>query len=398
MKKLIIVFVFVFLFAVTLVYGESPQKVYRITQEYYTNDWYVKQAELWKQEIDKNPHNATAWESYYYANRYARFEDINSKERQAKLARIIEEMGRAIPDAYEYTLLKAWNNHDVNDISGYLKAYAMNPDRPDPLYNMITHYELFNNIEKVKELYHKLYKARDIMTPLLDYNYNVLMSLEQDAILLTNGDNDTYPARMLQVVKGIRPDVTIINISMGTTEKYLMRKLQEHDYSVNYQEIAQKVNLKVNESSEVKKNFLVALVGELTKKYPDVKIYFALTVYDPFKETFKNNFYLTGLAERYASSPLDNVALLKKHIEQNFRLDDVLLKWYGEEVVGATLMAQMNLNYIPAFIKLAEHYQIVGESRRARQWADKALVLAKNGAQDELIRFIRAKGFHNDEN
>ncbi|MBN1482152.1 hypothetical protein EH223_07840 [candidate division KSB1 bacterium] len=395
MKNLLVVFAL--FFSVTLVYGESPQKVYRITQEYYTNDWYKKQSELWKKEIEKNPQNATAWENYYYANRYARFEDINSKERQAKLARIIEEMGRAIPDSYEYTLLKAWNSHDVDDIPGYEKAYKMNPDRPDPLYNMITHYELHNNVEKAKELYHKLYKARDIMPPLLDYNYNVLMSLEEDAILFTNGDNDTYPARMLQIVKNIRPDVTIINISMGTTEKYLLRKLQEHNYSVNFKELTQKANLEPDESSpEVKKNVLIALVSELTNKYPDIKIYFALTVYDPFKEKFKSNLYITGLAERYASNPLDNVALLKKHIEQNFRLDDVILKWYGEEYVGATLMAQMNLNYIPAFLKLAEHYQIVGETWRANQWANKALVLAKNGGEDELIQFINSKGFHVD--
>ncbi|MBN1464919.1 hypothetical protein JXA02_04110 [candidate division KSB1 bacterium] len=378
----------------TSVFPAFPQKVHRITQEYYSNDWYKTQSELWKKEIDTNPQNAAAWENYYYANRYARFEDIDSKEKQAKLAQIIDEMERAIPDSYEYTLLRAWNSHDVNDISGFEKAYKMNPARPDPLYSMITHHELNGNVAKAEELYQALYKTADTITPLLDYNYNVLLSLEKDAILFTNGDNDTYPARMLQVVKGIRPDVTIINIGMALSEKYLLRKLKEHDHAVDGKILKQQAGIGADDiPTDMKGKFLATLVTDLTTRYPDIKIYFALTVYDPFKEAFKDALYLTGLAERYAKSPLDNIAFLHKNIEGEFRLDDVLCKWYSEEYVGKNMMSYMNLNYIPAFVKLAEHYQMAGDTQRATRWAEKAMMLAKNGENDELIQFIRAKGF-----
>ncbi|MBN1559299.1 hypothetical protein JW998_03570 [candidate division KSB1 bacterium] len=388
------IFISIVLLTFASIYPQSPQKVYRITQEYYSNDWYKTQSDLWKKEIDKNPQNAAAWENYYYANRYARFEDIDSTEKQRKLAQIIDEMGRAIPDSYEYTLLRAWNSHDVKDISGFEKAYKINPARPDPLYNMITHYELNNDLTKVEELYKALYKAQDTITPLLDYNYNVLMSLEQDGILFTNGDNDTYPARMLQVVKGVRPDVTIINIGMGMAEKYLIRKLKEHNYTVDYNSLKQEAHVDPdNYSTDMKVRFIKSLVTGLTAKYRDVKIYFALTVYDPFKVSFKDELYLTGLAEHYTKSPLDNVALLRKNIEGEFRLDDVLQKWYGEDYVGQNMMSQMNLNYVPAFVKLAEHYQLAGDPWRATRWAKKALMLAKNGKNDELVQFIGSKGF-----
>ena len=39
------------------------------------------------------------------------------------------------------------------------------------------------------------------------WNYNILQSAEEDAILFTVGDNDTYPAIVLQHAKGIRNDV-----------------------------------------------------------------------------------------------------------------------------------------------------------------------------------------------
>jgi len=382
-KTIFLVLLLLAFILLNFLYGQSPEntpeKVYRYCYVIKSEDWYKNQERLWKLEISGNPQNENAWYNYYFASRYANM-DMEEKERNKLLSSIVCDLGQAIPDSYLYPYLKYYNGD--RKIEHLQKALQLKPNCADLYWEFVQYYEL-NGMKAQKIKYcEKLYLSKDIISSLYDYNFNVLNSTEKNSILFTNGDNDNYPAWVLQEAKGVRKDVTILNAhTVFVLRDYLKMKLDDRGLEIDL-DILPKEEISV---------FLKELVSSIKKNYPDISIHIAPTVYDEYKKEIKNKLYTTGLVYTYNNEEFDNVALIKKNLERNLRLDYLEYDWYNEQHITQIMMDRFNLLYIPVFMELSQMYYSSGEIESAKYWKEKAIFLAQKTDDKDLIKKIEEK-------
>jgi hypothetical protein len=107
------------------------------------------------------------------------------------------------------------------------RAIALDPDYTDPWFALVIHYMDMDDDDRLNLALRRLLESGIIADEVMDFNYNMLVGLEGNAILITNGDNDTYPGWILTHILNERPDVSIVNRSLLNTDWYPMYIIEQ---------------------------------------------------------------------------------------------------------------------------------------------------------------------------
>ena len=215
----------------------------------------------------------------------------------------------------------------------------------------------------------------------LKWNYNALLSIDPNGIILTNGDTDSMQKWVLQYGQGIRPDVWVINKWFLATEDSYRTKIWS-DLGIKQ---AQK-EAKDFDNIASYANYLSAVILKNSKRPAYISggtdpAYFE-------KYDLQDKMYLVGNVIRYSSKSFDNTAVMRNNFEKKYYLD-YLLQNFQTHPEDTMVKERMNLTYLPALFHLKEHYQAAGQKsmlERCEMFIDR--IAEDSGRKEEVLKLF----------
>jgi len=150
-----------------------------------------------------------------------------------------------------------------------------------------------------------------------DFAMNILNSIPQNGILITYGDNDTFPLWYMQMVEKHRTDVVVINESLSYSKWYREQVLENYP------------DLEVVENGD---NFIKEIIES---HWPERSVNFMIGANPRDYEEFSSNMPLIGLVRNLGMDNKKADSLLIANLAKNYQYSE--FKARGQEANGQTL-------------------------------------------------------------
>ena len=359
--------------------GQKPEKVYSITKELNEESLYKTQSDLWEKEIKKNKKNATAWYNYYAANRALRnitYGDSLAHDKYQKLtAQIAIDVYKTIPKTFEANHIVWWQGGNDETKLKYLeKAYEIKPNDTRTHVDLMTRYAIQCEQTQFDKFAMLVFQANDMPGGTYNWAYNLLAGLEPNAIIFSAGDNDTYLPWVIQVAKDFRRDVSVINTSLIMIDDYrekMFNKLGITPIDMKFADVKSRADYEA---------FNKKIKDAIFDNYKNRPVYVSGTAIQQFEEDYADQLFLTGLAYKYELKSIDNLAIIKRNVEKRYLLDGLSMQFAFHPLDKKT--KQFNAFYLPAFLKLYNHYFESEELLKAENLRKLIVTIAKGSAQE----------------
>lgn len=377
--------------------AQQPETVHSIVKQAREASWYKEQRQLWKTETEKNGSNANAWYNYYAATRALRncaSEEGKTPEEVSKLRKEYHESCdniaaaalKQVPASFEANYINFWNSDIVEGEAFVLKAYEINPNDARIFDEMMMYYELKGEKEKHEQFAAKLFQINEFPASMLNWSYNLLAELDDKAIVLTVGDNDTYVPWVVQAAKQFRKDVTVVNFNLITIDSY--RNLIFKQLGI------QPMDFKMNSSDPEGFSANRDKVIDYIFKNSGRPVYVSTTGINEFEAKWGDSLFLTGLAYKYSKESFDNISVIRRNYEKRYLLD--YLKESFSTSISDEIGQRFNGTYLPSMIKLYQHYKESEETSKQKELEELLLKISQEtGQQSEILDLLGETGSAN---
>ncbi|MEQ8582350.1 MAG: SUMF1/EgtB/PvdO family nonheme iron enzyme [Marinoscillum sp.] len=307
---------------------DIPSKVVEVK----ARNWYLEKYRSWRDYLGQNAQDKSGWVECFEAALYSGMPSDGLKE-------IADEVNKHFPNSSESHWVTARLLGYTDDGIVHLEKALADLDHHEWLVDrmMLSEIKGVNRAEYSRELFHS-----NVMYPsLLNYAYNVLMSVGENGILITEGETTTIPIWVLQDEMGVRTDVKILNLELIENNAYQERVFGE-------------MGIKTRDGR----------IENLYEANPDQSFYYALTLPRQHFERLNDKLYVVGLASLFSETEINNYEVLRANIEDRFLLDYLTVDFNGEPktATGRTFEA----NYIVPFYLLKQYYDQQGDDQKSK--------------------------------
>ncbi|WP_116125675.1 formylglycine-generating enzyme family protein [Lewinella sp. IMCC34183] len=335
-----------FLFAHLLLLATTPPQPFRdLSRELHPGPYYGEQTESWRRRATDDCADDNDWLQYFLYARYAnRFDhgtyDLAEIERMA--------LAHTAPEGFAANYLRYMQADIGRGRVPLMRAYAAEPENPYALSSVLGYAMLEGDTALARTVSERIDRLFPYPAGLLDFNYNTLVSVAPNGILLTFGDADTYPAWVLQRVHGVRNDVLVVNY-------HLFNQLDDY---------ASLVFRAAGVAPPPTAHLRDKLERLRQSRHP---LHVAATVGDRLDrlELPQSDLYPTGLVFRVSDAPVENLAVTRRLYREEWRLDRLRLPL--SDSPADRVSRELAPNYLVSLIEL------VRQDRQGNDQPDEAL-------------------------
>ena len=337
-----------------------PDEVLSWRHQILAREDYERLAREWEAYTKQHPKNARGFVEWGDALRYSDRRE-EAKEAYARAFRTDSTSAAAIASYASNVFLSDVEKADWKlAYERLLRASTVDPNYAETYYTLWSTSLRNGDRDLTERCLKQLVELGDMPRPLLDYGYNMVAGAPENAIILTNGDNDTYPPLASQALTGLRRDVSIVNLSLLNIRWYI-RLMRDSGVPIGLDD-SQIDALQPTQDRRISDQVQLALYENLKKSGWPRPLFYAVTVFGSNK-VIAGKRILEGLLERFVPGQeggqkeecdLD-LARTRELLDIVYRLDgitDPLVDWKHENAV-----VRLGKNYVALLTRVGTAMQ-----------------------------------------
>ena len=290
-------------------------------------DWYLEQIKAWREAVDADPKDEWAWRNYYCATDGMYTNGYGKKPGESESAKILRKMEAAIPDSYVLNLCKCRFSEVADSVASkrvdfvrraaqlYQKQTRKNIDAGDIHYLALQLWEIDPENWRKEMLFKWLHWKKIFPLRIMQYNRNMLLSMQPQALYFANEEESYEPMKMIQEALKERQDVIVIPTSFLHSDTFMDALYKK----MNIKPLAIDIKDYEKYGGDRDKQYEADIIMYLIKE-SKLPTYFNT---DILRKTAldKDSIYNEGLLLKYSPVPYDNIAVAMHNVKEVYSLE-----------------------------------------------------------------------------